>query len=152
VKAGVGVGPQPCILPPSGRRCTMGWQIYPEGLEPILRRLRSDYQPARLYITENGVPVADTLTASGAVHDDARIEYLREHLQAARTAIAAGVPLAGYFVWSLLDNFEWQLGFTQRFGLAYTDYATQRRIPKDSARFYAALAATNGATLDQPRS
>jgi len=149
VKAGV--GPRPRILPPAGRRCTMGWELYPDGLEPILRRLRSDYQPARLYITENGVPVADTLTASGEVHDDARIEYLREHLQAARAAIAAGVPLAGYFVWSLLDNFEWQLGYTQRFGLAYTDYATQRRIPKDSARFYASLAATNGATLDTSR-
>jgi beta-glucosidase len=83
------------------------------------------------------------------VRDPDRVAYLREHFRAAREALQAGVPLRGYFVWSLLDNFEWAHGYTQRFGIVYTDYATQRRIPKASAAFFSQVAATNGAALEE---
>jgi beta-glucosidase len=88
---------------------------------------------------ENGVALDDRLEADGSVHDPVRIDYLRGYLGAAARALAAGAPLRGYFVWSLLDNFEWALGRSQRFGLAYTDYATQRRYPKDGATWYGDL-------------
>jgi beta-glucosidase len=81
------------------------------------------------------------------VHDPLRVGYLREHLRAAQQAIAQGVDLRGYFVWSLLDNFEWNHGTSKRFGIVHVDFATQRRTPKDSARFYAEVARTNGAAL-----
>jgi beta-glucosidase len=129
----------------------MGWEVYPDGLRLVLSRLAREYQPPRLYITENGVAFPDTLTDTGEAHDTGRVDYLGEHLLAARQAIAEGVPLQGYFVWSLMDNFEWQHGYVPRFGLVYTDYATQRCIPKDSAAFFARVAATNGGYLMDPR-
>jgi beta-glucosidase len=98
-------------------------------------------------VTENGSAYPDTLTPEGEVHDPERTDYLRRHFVAAREAIAEGAPVRGYFVWSLLDNWEWAYGFTQRFGVLYTDYPTQRRIVKDSGRFLADVAATNGASL-----
>jgi beta-glucosidase len=147
-RAGHHSGPEPATAPAQGRLTTMGWEVYAEGLSAVLQRIHQEYAPTRLYITESGVAYPDLLTKRGAVHDTRRIAYLRDHLQAARAAIAAGVPLHGYFVWSLMDNFEWQHGYTPRFGLVYTDYATQRRIPKDSAQWYARVAATNGGHLD----
>ncbi|MBF6591221.1 MAG: beta-glucosidase [Ktedonobacterales bacterium] len=147
VRAGHGRGPEPEVLPAEGQLTTMGWEVYPEGLTAVARRLHQDYAPGTLYMTESGAAYADTLAEDGAVHDPDRVRYLRRHLAAARDAIAAGVPLAGYFVWSLMDNFEWQRGYTQRFGLAYTDYATQRRILKDSGHYLAEVASANGARL-----
>jgi beta-glucosidase len=109
--------------------------------------LHRDYQPQALYVTENGAAFPDTVTPNDEVHDRERSAYLREHLLAAREALAQGVPLRGYFVWSLLDNFEWQHGYTQRFGMLYTDYRTQRRILKDSAYLFTETVATNGGNL-----
>lgn len=111
----------------------MGWEIYPEGLYRLLNRLHFEYQIPKLYVTENGVSWPDAVDAAGQVHDPRRIRYLHDHFAAAQRALAAGVPLAGYFVWSLMDNFEWAKGYKQRFGLIYVDYETQTRIPKHSA-------------------
>src|SRR5207244_2973466 len=102
----------------------------------LLARIHHSYQPPAVYVTENGAAFADILV-DGAVHDARRIAYLESHLAAVADAIAAGVPLRGYFAWSLLDNFEWAHGYSKRFGLCYVDYATQQRILKDSARWYA---------------
>ncbi len=129
----------------------MGWEVYPQGLEELLMRVQREYHPPMIYITENGAAFPDTLDADGQVHDPRRVAFLRDHLLATRRAIAAGVPVRGYLVWSFLDNFEWARGFEPRFGIVYTDYPTQRRIVKDSGRFYAEVAATNGARLDEDR-
>jgi beta-glucosidase len=111
--------------------------IYPQGLYDTLVRVYRDYQIPNMYVCENGAAFQDVIDTDGAVHDPDRIAFLREHfVQAART-IAAGVPLRGYFVWSLLDNFEWASGYSFRFGLTYTDYQNnQRRIIKDSGYWY----------------
>jgi beta-glucosidase len=147
VRAARGLFGIPETLPPEGRLTTMGWEVYPQGLTNVLLRVHRDYAPKTLYVTENGAAYPDTLTPEGEVHDPERTDYLRRHLVAAREAIAAGAPLRGYFAWSLLDNFEWSYGYTQRFGVLYTDYPTQRRIVKDSGRFLAEVAATNGDNL-----
>ncbi|HEY6678982.1 MAG TPA: family 1 glycosylhydrolase, partial [Actinomycetota bacterium] len=93
--------------------------------------------PARIVVTENGAAFDDELAPDGVVHDARRIAYLRHHIAAARAALEAGVPLAGFLVWSLLDNFEWAEGYSKRFGLVHVDFATQARTPKDSAAWYA---------------
>ena len=108
----------------------MGWEVYPEGLYEILTRLKADYDFPAYYVTENGVAYADHVGADGQVFDSRRVAYLRDHFVQAARAIAEGVPLRGYFVWSLMDNFEWAFGFSKRFGLVYTDYATQQRTPE----------------------
>jgi beta-glucosidase len=92
-------------------------------------------------ITENGAAYPDTLDADGRVRDEARIAYLARNIAAAGEALAAGVPLRGYYAWSILDNFEWSLGYTRRFGLVHVDFADQRRTPKDSAEWYGRLIA-----------
>lgn len=119
-------------------RTTMGWEMYPQGLTDLLVRFSDDYRLPPTYISEGGAAFPDQLM-NGAVHDDDRISYLRQHVDAATAAREAGVPLQGYFVWSLLDNFEWAHGYSQRFGLYWTDYETLERIPKDSARWYAGI-------------
>ena len=139
----------PRLAPARGALTATGWEVYPRGLTETLRRLRDEYAPARMYITENGAAYPDVVAEDGHIHDGKRVDYLRDHIRAARDAIAEGVPLHGYFVWSLLDNFEWSHGYTPRFGVVRTDYATQARIPKDSARLLAAVAATNGAALEE---
>lgn len=121
----------------------MGWEVHPRGLEELLLRLHRDYPPVRLYVTENGAAYADGPDAAGQVADARRIRYLAQHLAAARRALAAGAPLHGYFVWSLMDNFEWAHGYAKRFGLLWVDHATQRRTPKDSAWWYRDVAAAN---------
>jgi beta-glucosidase len=121
----------------------VGWRIDPTGLEDLLARLRTDYPAIPTYITENGIALADDVGVDG-VHDPRRIDYLERHLAACERAIAAGTDLRGYFVWSLLDNFEWALGYGPRFGIVYVDYETQVRIPKASARWYANVIARNG--------
>lgn len=149
VRAGQGGVDDPERVRLGGQTTEMGWEVYPEGLYNVLTRLRDEYVPPKLYVTENGAAFADTLPSEGEVADPRRVSYLREHFQQARRAIADGVPLAGYFVWSLLDNFEWAHGYTKRFGVVYTDYPTQRRVLKASARFLASVAATNGGALEE---
>lgn len=139
--------PRTVVPPPPEERTDMGWEIYSEGLYELLARLHFDYRPGKLYVTENGVSFGDGPSADGRIHDARRQRYLHDHFVAAHRAIAAGVPLAGYFVWSLLDNFEWDRGYTQRFGIVWVDYATQQRIPKESARWYSQVIAHNGFEL-----
>src|SRR6185437_11974468 len=119
------------------RQTMLGWEARPEGLERVLLRLSRDYGVPRLYITENGSAWPDTIAPDGQVHDEDRVRYLDEHLAACGRALRQGVPLAGYFAWSLLDNFEWAEGYDPRFGIVYVDFATQRRIVKDSGHRYA---------------
>jgi beta-glucosidase len=118
-----------------GERTTMDWVIRPEGLTELLVRIHRDYGPIELWVTENGAAYHDKPDADGQVHDPARIRYLDQHLSAALDARDQGVPLAGYVVWSFLDNFEWAEGYDERFGLVYVDYETQDRVPKDSAHW-----------------
>ncbi|WP_433649942.1 GH1 family beta-glucosidase [Micromonospora zamorensis] len=119
-------------------------QIYPDGMYDILTRVTRDYGPIPLTVTENGLPTPDTLAVDGTVHDAGRINFLRDHLAAAHRAIAAGVPLESFHVWSLLDNFEWNEGYDQRWGLVYVDYPTQRRVLKSSATWYRSVIADGG--------
>ena len=113
----------------------MGWEIYPDGLRQLLTDLHRDYRLPPIYITENGMAEADRLQ-DGKVHDPRRIEFVRTHLEAIAQARDAGVDIRGYFYWSLLDNYEWDSGYTKRFGLVHVDYETQLRTPKDSAYWY----------------
>jgi beta-glucosidase len=125
-------------------RTEMGWEIYPEGLYKLLLRLHSHYGARKLYVTENGVSYLDGPDDDGRVPDQRRIDYMRAHFAACQRAIAAGVPLAGFFYWSLMDNFEWAHGYQQRFGLVHVDYETQRRTPKDSFHYFREVIAANG--------
>lgn len=129
---------------PKTSEYTEMWEIYPEGLYDLLTRLKRDYAPPPIIITENGAAFPDTLEADGQVHDPRRIDYVRDHLLALRRAITEGVEVEGYCVWSLLDNFEWAQGYSKRFGLVYVDFKTQARIPKDSAQWYAQVIKQNG--------
>jgi beta-glucosidase len=113
----------------------MGWEVNPAGLRDLLLRLQHEYMPKAIYITENGAAFDDQVS-DGAVHDSRRIAYIQSHLAAAHEAIINGAPLRGYFVWSLMDNFEWAYGYSKRFGITYIDYATQARILKNSAHWY----------------
>ena len=123
----------------------MGWEVYPPGLYNMLRHVHERYAPPALYVTENGAAFVDEVAADGRIHDERRINYLREHFRMAAKAIRDGVPLRGYFVWSLMDNFEWAHGYSKRFGLVYVDFDDgQRRILKDSAHFYRSVIAANG--------
>jgi beta-glucosidase len=113
----------------------MGWIVRPDGLRELLVRLVADYPVGRLVITENGAAYPDS-SGDGRVADPERTRYLAGHLEAAAAALQAGVPLCGYFAWSLLDNFEWSWGFTRRFGIVHVDFETQRRTVKDSGHWY----------------
>jgi beta-glucosidase len=113
----------------------MGWEIYPDGLTDLLVQLKNEYPLPPLYITENGAAFKEVVTAEG-VHDMARVEYLKSHISAVHAAIAQGVDVRGYFLWSLLDNFEWASGYAKRFGIIYVDYETLARQPKQSAHWY----------------
>ena len=110
----------------------MDWEIYPQGLTELLLRLHRDCPLPPTYVTENGGAFPDRLI-NGRVHDADRIQYLHEHIGAVGVALRQGVPMAGYMVWSLLDNFEWASGYAKRFGIVHVDYETLRRTPKDSA-------------------
>jgi len=122
----------------------MDWEVYPDGLLNVLGRYYFDYQPLKLYITENGASYSTPPDENGNVPDVHRTNYLRTHFAAANRAIQAGIPLAGYFVWSLMDNYEWSFGFSQRFGIVWVDYETQNRILKDSAKWYKGVIKKNG--------
>ncbi|HVR42140.1 MAG TPA: GH1 family beta-glucosidase [Thermoanaerobaculia bacterium] len=136
-------------VPQPGRlRNTLGWEVRPESLTELLVRVHRDYTRLPLFITENGGAFYDPPSPiDGRVEDPLRIHYLRTHLLAAAEAIRGGVDLRGYFVWSLMDNFEWSLGYAQRFGIVHVDYRTQQRTPKQSAEFYSEVIRTGGANL-----
>jgi beta-glucosidase len=141
---------------PEGNEYSGMWEIYPEALHELLTRIWKDYfQPGaqegmagerapEIMITENGVPVPDGLDFDGRVRDERRIRYLRNHLFQVNRAIQDGVPVKGYFHWSLTDNFEWSLGYDKRFGLVYVDFKTQRRTIKDSGHWFAKVIQENG--------
>ncbi len=120
----------------------MGWEIYPEGFYKILKGLQDEYNPKEVYVTENGAAFDDKVE-NGEVHDHKRIDYLKKHFEMAHKAIEDGVKLKGYFVWSLLDNFEWAFGYSKRFGIVYVDYNTQKRIIKDSGKWYSQIIKNN---------
>jgi beta-glucosidase len=128
---------------PVGPVTDMDWQIEPAGLTRLLERLHRDYGVPML-ITENGAAYPDGPGADGQVHDTRRVEYLDGHLRACHQAIANGVDLRGYFVWSLMDNFEWAEGYAKRFGIVHVDYRTQARLPKQSAWWYSEVIKRNG--------
>ncbi len=117
-------------------RTDIGWEIVPDVFRDFLIRLNNDYSPPPLYITENGSAYYDPEPVNGVVQDPKRTEYLKNHLQAISDAINSGVPVHGYFVWSLLDNFEWAYGYDMRFGVVHVDFDTLKRTPKQSALFY----------------
>jgi beta-glucosidase len=120
-----------------------GWEITPDCLHDVLVRIRDDYGDVPILITENGATFLDQPDPAGRTPDIGRIRFLRDHLRALRRAIDAGVPVEGYFHWSLLDNFEWAEGFRTRFGLVHVDYPSGRRLPKDSFHAYARIIAAN---------
>jgi beta-glucosidase len=132
------------VLPPNLPRTDLGWIIEPSGLTDIVTRIHTDYGDIwpKQYIFENGAAYDDVLV-DGEVDDRKRTRYLHDHLAALHKAIDAGVPVQGYFVWSLLDNFEWAEGYTKRFGIIYVDYATQERIIKNSGKWYAEVISGN---------
>jgi beta-glucosidase len=135
------------VYPPESEYSQM-WEIYPPGMYDMLTRVQTDYKPKQVYITENGVCVPDGVDFDGRVRDERRVRYVRTHLAQVQHAIQAGVPLKGYFHWTLMDNFEWAFGYRMRFGLVYVDYATQKRIIKDSGRWYAQVIRDNGLNLE----
>jgi beta-glucosidase len=121
---------------PEALHTDMGWEVYPDGLHALLTRVADEYAPPAIYVTENGAAFGDVRGHDGRVHDPERTEYVRSHVDAVARAVADGVPVKGYFVWSLLDNFEWAHGYSKRFGIVYVDYPTLERVPKDSFYWY----------------
>ncbi len=136
VRAGPDGEPVGVALVPPEELTDMGWEVYPAGLTDILLRVHREYGPPAVHVTENGAAFPDDVIVGGRIRDQRRILYLRRHVAAAQRALAAGVPLRGYFVWSLLDNFEWGHGFTKRFGLWQVDPTTFARVAKQSAFWY----------------
>src|SRR5450830_1532792 len=137
-------------VPVEGATTTaLGWEVHPAGMEEMLLRLTKDYDAPALYVTESGSAWTDEPDANGYVADHERTAYLLDHVDAVANAVAQGAPVRGYFAWTLLDNFEWAYGYWPRFGLAYVDYATQRRVLKLSGETYRDLIDRNRAA--QPR-
>ncbi len=136
--------------PPADAELTdMGWEVYPAAMYEQLMNLKEKYGNPAVYITENGAAFADALNHRGQVNDTRRIRYLESHLAATQKALAQGANVKGYFVWSLLDNFEWAEGYHKRFGLVYVDYADKQRIPKASYTWFNKLICKGGFTLSQ---
>jgi beta-glucosidase len=134
-------GADGAVQVPGAEYTEMGWEVHAPALRDLLVGLNREYRLPPVFITENGAAFADEVGADGGVHDPRRVNYLREHLIQARLAMGDGVDLHGYFVWSLMDNFEWAHGYSKRFGVVYVDYATQRRILKESGEWYAQVIA-----------
>lgn len=139
--------PQTVFLLSDVEKTDIGWEIYPAGIYNVLKRLHEEYHVPQIYITENGCSYGEGPDEAGRIPDNRRLRYLREHFIKAAQAIDEGAPLAGYFVWSLMDNFEWAYGYSQRFGIVHVDYETQKRTPKDSALWYKQVIAHNGFEL-----
>lgn len=130
---------------PEGNEYSGMWEIYPQGIYEVLTRVWNDYHPqCDLMVTENGIPVPDGVDFDGHIRDERRIRYLRDHLLQIHRAMEAGVPVKGYFHWSLMDNFEWALGYGPRFGLIYVDYQTLERTIKESGYWFAKVIQDNG--------
>jgi len=126
-----------------------GWEVYADGLTDTLEWVTDRYGCIPLYVTENGAAFYDPPQAiDGGIQDPLRVGYYKSHLRAAHAALCQGVDLRGYYAWSLLDNYEWSLGYSKRFGIVHVDYATQKRTPKSSARFYSEVIRSHGAVLD----
>jgi beta-glucosidase len=144
------------VRQPLGTYTETGWEVFPQGLTDTLLWVKQRYGDIPMYITENGAaffdpPVAEeTPSGAGRVRDPLRIDYLHKHLRAVHDAIAQGCDIRGYMAWSLLDNLEWSLGYSKRFGIVHVNYATQQRTPKDSARWYGNVIATHGRNLADP--
>jgi beta-glucosidase len=139
--AGGEISPSAFLLAnaPYSQYTEMGWEVCPRGLYRLLTNVQQEYRPPKVYITENGAAFIDHVeedNGEAVIHDPDRLHYIQTHIAAMHQALEAGVPVAGYFIWSLMDNFEWALGYTKRFGLIYVDYPTQRRLLKDSGRWY----------------
>jgi beta-glucosidase len=135
------IGPKGYIFThePGSQYTDMDWEICPQGLYHLLTSVQQEYKPPKIYITENGAAFTDHVeqeNGASVIHDPDRSHYVQTHIAAIHQAIEAGVPMAGYFVWSLMDNFEWGLGYSRRFGIVYVDYPTQQRLLKDSGRWY----------------
>ncbi len=128
--------PDETLFPSNSEMTEMGWEVYPPAMTELLLKVHKEYQPAAIYITENGAAYNDPAPTDGVVEDPKRVSFLRGYLKAAEEAINQGVPLKGYFVWSLLDNFEWSFGYSKRFGIISVDYATQQRTLKRSAHYF----------------
>ena len=143
-------GPQ-MVANPEHQHTDMGWEVYPDGLHQLLVRVANDYEPAAIYVTENGAAFGDVRVHDGRVHDPERTAYISNHIDAVARAVADGAPVKGYFVWSLLDNFEWAHGYSKRFGIVYIDYPTLERVPKDSFYWYRDfIASRRGAPKPSP--
>jgi beta-glucosidase len=138
-------GPRP-VRNPEALYTEMDWEVFPDGLRAVLVRVAEEYDPPALYVTENGASFGDVRGHDGRVHDPERTEYLAGYVDAVGRAIAEGAPVRGYFVWSLLDNFEWGFGYSKRFGIVYVDYPTLERVPKDSFYWYRDRIASSRAT------
>ena len=127
-----------------GEKTDFGWEIYPPGIYDLLIRLKNEYSVNNIYITENGCSYGDGPNSEGKIRDTKRIKYFDSHLKELKRSIQDGVQCNGYFAWSLMDNFEWAEGFSQRFGLVWVDFETQERIPKDSYYWYQKFISSNG--------
>jgi beta-glucosidase len=130
------------IHPPDVERTEMGWEVYPEAIHQTIMRIWNDYQRP-IYVTENGCSYSDGPDEKGVVNDDRRVTYYRNYIAQVGRAIQDGADVRGYYAWTLMDNFEWTFGYSQRFGLVYVDYPTQRRIIKKSGRWYRDVIAAN---------
>lgn len=141
------------VTPEDAQLTARGWEVYPQGLYELLTRLQADYAPPAIYVTENGAAFPDEASPDGRILDPQRISYLDAHLRQAHRAIQDSVPLRGYFVWSLMDNFEWSQGYSKRFGLVYVSYPTQQRFVKESGHWYRRVIERNGldGETDVPR-
>jgi beta-glucosidase len=117
----------------------MGWEVHPPSLRAVLNRIQRDYRLPPVYVTENGAAFRDELSPDGTVHDPRRVDYLRQHIGQIWLAMQDGLDIRGYFVWSLLDNFEWTYGYAKRFGIVRVDFETQQRTLKQSAVWYQRL-------------
>jgi beta-glucosidase len=134
----------------SDQRTDIGWEVYPDGLRELLVRVHRDYAPRCIYITENGAAYDTGPDEHGRVHDIERQRFLHSHLRAVLEAVDEGVPIGGYFVWSLLDNYEWQEGYRKRFGIVWVDYITQERLLKQSASMYQTIISDHALPLHEP--
>lgn len=134
---------EPVIVPAVPNAYSSMWNYYPAGLGEVLQDICDRYHPAEILITENGTAINDIISETGNVQDDGRIRYFQDHLEVLHQKIQAGLPITGYYAWSLLDNFEWNYGYQKRFGLIYVDYKTQRRIIKESGHWYQKLIKAN---------
>jgi beta-glucosidase len=146
-----GVAPRAKMISvPDWTLTAMGWEVHADGLEHLLVRLADDYRARSIYVTENGSAWPDEVQPDGQVEDKERTDYLEQHLEACARAVRRGAPLAGYFAWSLLDNFEWAYGYAKRFGLVHVDYPTQRRTIKASGYRYADIIRSHRQRPDHP--